>query len=356
MLRDFSIRNFRGFNELRIPALGRVNLIVGKNSVGKSSLLEAIRIYASNGVPEVLWDAVISRDGHKQSKREGHAILGLFHDGAEISEGIEIGPTGEKIVITMQFRRASSAEDGTVQFLLLKSPGEADLVDARIDLIVKSESGQISFPLANNFELPRRYGYQQPRGEMSQWLRSVFVSANGLTTERQAELWDEAILGSLEDDVVNSLRLIVSKAERVSFIGAKDERGRWPFIKLKTEKSPVPLMRLGDGVTRIFGMALALVNSKDGILLIDEIENGIHYSIQEELWRFILEVSRRLNVQVFATSHSWDCLKAFQRATSECKAEEGILTRLEFSGGSILASQFDERELEIATRENIEIR
>ena len=360
MLRDFSIRNFRGFRELQIPVLGRVNLIVGKNSVGKSSLLEAVRIYASNGVPEVLWDAVTSRDEHKQNKRAGQAILGLFNDGAEIQEGIEIGPKGERIVITMQFRRASPAEDGTVQYTLLESLGEDDLVDARIDLVVKSESGQTSFPLMRDFDsyLRRSVGIRrdQLRMEVSPRLRNVFVAANGLTAERQAELWDEVTLSSLEEDVINSLRLIAPTLDRVSLIGTKDDRGRSPFVKLSTGESPIPLRRLGDGVTRVFGLALALVNSKGGVLLIDEIENGIHYSVQESLWRFILDVSRRLNVQVFATSHSWDCLKAFQKATLACQSEEGILTRLEVADGSIRASQFDEPELAIATRENIEIR
>ncbi len=358
MLRDFSIRNFRGFRELHIPALGRVNLIVGKNSVGKSSLLEAVRIYASNGVPEVLWDAVTSRDEHKQNKRAGQAILGLFHDGADIQEGIEIGPKGEGIVIRVQFRRASPAEDGTVQYTLLESPVEDELVDARIDLVVKSESGQTSFPLIREFDsyLRRSVGIGRNRLEVSPRIRNVFVAANGLTAERQAELWDEVTLSSLEEDVINSLRLIAPTLDRVSLIGTKDDRGRSPFVKLSTGESAIPLKRLGDGVTRVFGLALALVNSKGGLLLIDEIENGIHYSVQESLWRFILDVSRRLNVQVFATSHSWDCLKAFQKASLACPSEEGILTRLEMTDGAIRASQFDEPELAIATRENIEIR
>lgn len=356
MLRDFSIRNFRGFKELRIPALGRVNLIVGKNSVGKSSLLEAVRIYASNGLPEVLWDAVTSRDEHRQNKRAGLAFLGLFHDGAEIQEGIEIGPVGERIVITMHIHRANPAEDGTVQYTLLPSRGDDDLVDARIDLVVKSESGQTSFPLMRDFESSLRRSVGLRRDQLSPRLRNVFVAANGLTSERQAELWDEVTLSSLEDDVINSLRLIAPNLDRISLIGAKDDRGRSPFVKLRTSENPIPLRRLGDGVTRMFGIALALVNAKGGVLLIDEIENGIHYSVQEGLWRFILDVSRRLNVQVFATSHSWDCLKAFQQATLECQTEEGILTRLEMVDGSIRASQFDEPELAIATRENIEIR
>jgi predicted ATP-dependent endonuclease of OLD family len=360
MLGDFTIRNFRGFRNLVLPRLARVNLVVGKNNIGKSSLLEALRIYASNGLPEVLWEGITARDEHKQSKRASQALLGLFHDDTDIREGIEVGPTGDKLLISIQFRQPTPSEDGTVQYSLLENPLGDDLVDARIDLLVKSEATQRTLPLMRDFEsyVRRPIGFrrEQLRTETPPKMRSVFVTANGLTQERQAELWDEAILASLEADVITSLRLIVPSMDRVSLIGDKDDRGRSAFARWEGHENPTPLKRLGDGVNRLFGMALALVNSQAGLLLVDEVENGIHYSIQEGLWRLILDVSRRLNVQVFATSHSWDCIKAFQRAMSDHGTNEGLVTRLEARDGFISASEFDEAELGIAVREKIEIR
>jgi len=107
---------------------------------------------------------------------------------------------------------------------------------------------------------------------------------------------------------------------------------------------------------RMFGIALALVNAKDGMLLIDEFENGLHYSVQPDLWRLIFQVARRLNVQVFATTQSWDCVEAFQKAAQEDTQNEGVLIRLESKKGKIVATLFDERQLGIATREQIEVR
>ena len=89
---------------------------------------------------------------------------------------------------------------------------------------------------------------------------------------------------------------------------------------------------------RALGISLALVNVKDGILLIDEFENGLYYSVQPELWQFIFRVARRLNVQVFATTHSWDCIEAFQKAASTDKQAEGFLIRLESKLGDIVAT------------------
>jgi ABC-type branched-subunit amino acid transport system ATPase component len=347
VLTNFQIRNFRGFKELSLPKLGRVNLIVGKNSVGKSSVLEALRIYASNGMADVLWDAVTSRDEHKQSTRSAsaaQALFGLFHEGSDVQEGLEIGPRDDKIMVSVLYRQANSLEGG-------------DHIDTRAVVVVRSETGQRVLPLVRDLDGPR-WSLDSPPQLLQERpkFQSVFVAANGVTHDHQAQLWDAVLLNSLDADVIRSLRLILPGLERIIFVGDKEGHGRSPFVTLEGRETPVPMRRLGDGVMRIFGMAMALVNAQRGILLVDEIENGIHYSVQESLWKFILEISRRLNVQVFATSHSRDCLEAFQRASSECTSEEGIVTRLEQKNGTIVVSQFDEPELEIVTREQIEIR
>ena len=105
--------------------------------------------------------------------------------------------------------------------------------------------------------------------------------------------------------------------------------GRRAAVKLKSQEQRVPLRSLGDGALRLFGVALALANSRDGFLLIDEAENGIHYSVQRDYWRMVLQAARKNNVQVFATTHSWDCIAAFARAASEDENAEGVLVRLD---------------------------
>src|SRR5207245_4072449 len=88
-------------------------------------------------------------------------------------------------------------------------------------------------------------------------------------------------------------------------------------VNLASTDETLPLHSLGNGMWRILGIALALMNAKEGILLIDEFENGLYYSVQPDLWRFIFRLARSLDVQVFAATHSWDCLKGFQEAAQE---------------------------------------
>ena len=130
---------------------------------------------------------------------------------------------------------------------------------------------------------------------------------------------------------------------------------RVPFVKISSFDEPLPLRSLGDGMLRLFGIVLSLVHARDGMLLVDEVENGIHYSVQADLWRLIFKVASKLNVQVFATTHSSDSVAAFQAAASESE-EEGVLIRLDRRDGKISALELDEDELEIAIHGEMEVR
>jgi predicted ATP-dependent endonuclease of OLD family len=98
-----------------------------------------------------------------------------------------------------------------------------------------------------------------------------------------------------------------------------------------------------------------LVNAKDGLLLIDEFENGMHYSVQLDVWRAIFKLSQRLGIQVFATSHIWDSIDTFQKAAAETP-EDGVLIRLARKGDAIIPTIYTENELAIVTRDRIEVR
>ena len=104
--------------------------------------------------------------------------------------------------------------------------------------------------------------------------------------------------------------------ERLSF--RLEKNGRIvPIVKLEAIDGSVPLGSLGEGLRRMLGIALCLVTARDGLLLVDEIDTGLYYSVLPDMWKLVFEVARRLNVQVFATTHSWDCISAFSQAQQE---------------------------------------
>ena len=118
----------------------------------------------------------------------------------------------------------------------------------------------------------------------------------------------------------------------------------------------MPLKSLGDGALRLFGVALALANSRDGFLLMDEAENGIHHSVQRDFWRMVLRTAQENNVQVLATTHSWDCVRGFAQAASEIEDAEGVLVRLDRVPAGLRAVEYSEEGLKVAAEQGIEVR
>jgi AAA15 family ATPase/GTPase len=114
---------------------------------------------------------------------------------------------------------------------------------------------------------------------------------------------------------------------------------------------------MGDGMRRILAYTASLVSAENGVVLVDEIDTGLHYSVQTDMWRLVLETAEALNVQVFATTHSWDCIEAFQEAMAEEGwPERGQLLRVSRDGDATRAVLYSGEELAIATAQEIEVR
>lgn len=115
----------------------------------------------------------------------------------------------------------------------------------------------------------------------------------------------------------------------------------------------VPIGSMGDGIWRLLGIALALVRAEGGILLVDEIDTGLHYSVLVDMWNLVFETAKRLDVQVFATTHSRDCYEALA-AVAQKGRHDISLQRIE--RGKPLAVAFTESEIREAAARGIEVR
>jgi len=374
ILDSLEVQNFRAFRHLTVEKLGRVNLITGKNNVGKTSLLEALWVYADQGAARVIRRLLSMRDElptrmrvyEKSSIRiqepSAEALLrcawSLFHNN-RTTDGdlapITIGPM--------------STSDATIS-LNLAWFERRESPDSERPTLVQIPSKDIEQFAASPFlvinrgnERVRRYAVEQlsrvPFGQPTQGnLNCEAIWTDSLTQRRLDLLWDDVLRFDLEGEVVDALRLIVpdvSKIVVVSDVGGSDTRN--VYLRLMGEDEPARLKRFGDGVNRLFLIALAMIKAANGLLLIDEVENGIHYSVQPDVWKFVFTLARRLNVQVFATTHSWDCIEAFQQAAAEDDdPNSGVLIRLQNKGDNVVSTVFSEQDLAVITREGIEVR
>lgn len=175
-------------------------------------------------------------------------------------------------------------------------------------------------------------------------------------------LWDKANLTPYEKYTINALRLIEPHIEDLRFI-IKDERSneRTAIVKLFDEEVRFPIRSMGDGIVRILQLILNMYAAKDGFYLIDEFDNGLHYSVQKSLWQMIFSLAKQLNIQVFATTHSWDCIQSFTEVAIENVQMKGTLlkigkSKLSKNKGTPIVTVFNEEKLHAITQEMVEVR
>ncbi len=365
-LHDLAIKGFRGIKSLSLPRLGRVTLLAGKNGVGKSTVLEAVAVYAARRYcNEVLSNMLKKREELSIAQDENGDtfpvpnIEALFH-GWDASKNafIVIGPSKEPDQLRIE--NASHNDLTNEQMVLEGFRSESYHYDDMQWLNIKFRGKQNIFPWANlksRRPLRGRWGFVA-EANLPKEIKCETLGPGLLNNDEIAKFWDKIALTSEEDQTVNALKLIFGvKVERIAVTAEEyKQHGRRVIVKLKDHSDPVPLKSLGDGAIRLFSIALALANSRDGILLIDEAENGIHHSVQSDFWRMVLRMANENNTQVLATTHSWDCVRGFAQAATDDEDTEGILFRLERDDEDVWAIFYPEDQLKIAAEQGTEVR
>ena len=366
-LPSLKISGFRGFDRLTIPRLGRVTLLAGRNGAGKTTVLDAVRLFAARGRPSVLSDLLQEREELVTGLDKDRGSLtvpdtaALFHGrGDDRSNGLAIGPETEEGALRLAH---SSADEWTDEQKPLHFDGEVLKVEYGDwkDYVPWSLMGDSSFLTSLMFPSVSR----PARFNEAKWPPSVKCESLGPglpDNARLAGLWSYVALTDDEDSLVRALTLILD--ERIQRMSVLEHNGGQPgslsrrgvIVKLKERSRPVPLRSFGDGAVRLFGVALALACSRDGLLLIDEAENGLHHTVHESFWRMVLQAAHDGDVQVLATTHSWDCIAGFARAATECGHTDGVLVRLERGEQGCRAVVYSEDELAVAAEQRIEVR
>lgn len=356
MIESFEIQNYRLFKHLKIEKLGRVNLITGKNNVGKTALLEATHLFSSfNKLVSI--KLILSIREELTSHMDLCVFKLLNNPLNSFQNGIKISDKKNSLSIeTVLFVEVWNEDRSSFLRRIINTEKDSNLPTRRGIRITFFNISKI-YPLDQ--ELINSEIYLSDYALYSTSMKPCFfVFSSGLGSETSFDLWDKIALTSLKNDLINNLHLISPEIEDIAVTSHPEKKGARQFMcKIKKMNEPVLLTSMGEGTKRLLEITLALINTQNGVLLIDEIENGIHYSIHQRLWEIILDFAEKLNVQVFATTHSWDCIDGFQRALKAFhEPSQGLLLRLSKRDDEIIATSFDDRELAIATRENIEVR
>ena len=367
-LPSLSVQLFRGIGSLSIPKLSQVTLIAGKNNTGKTSILEAVRLLTEEATPEVIREILQFREENTDALASNwetdnywnffvSALFNGFPRLTEVSQPISIASCNghPRVEMRVEWFLEQVADTGRIRRIPAEQADDdwGDIIPA---LVVATEQGKREYPIER---LDRQTSIRPLRQrERSSRLVSRLVGAIGTErTEALGPLWDNISLTDNESYIVEALQVIDPQVTAFAMIGEQSVRqSRTAVVYSKAFGRRVPLRSFGEGMNRILGIILSLVNVADGILLIDEFENGMHYTVQADAWRMVFRIAHTLNVQVIATTHSFDCVAGFRQAATEQEEVDGLLVRVDRIGDRMRTVEYTEEDLEIAVRQRIEVR
>ncbi len=366
MLSEFTIKNYKGINELHLTGLRQINLFVGKNNVGKSNLLEAISLYVNNWS----FNSLLQILGNRREKIDdfikptfNQSEKSLLENFSPILPYREISFLMRKnnnaiilgakrnftqLALMYAYYRRDSDTEANRLYQLSPFSSRTSKISSNSELVLAttrqdnddSSARTISTDVsANTLNLIRftKSGLDYTNYSKDEARACLYINCKSLSTELSQDLWADFSLTEKEEEILDALRLIDEQIEGFNFINTD---GRIvPLVKIgrivdgETKNIRIPISELGDSLVHVLNIIIAVLKCQNGVLLLDEVESGLHYSTQNKLWKSIFELAKNYNVQIFATTHSNDCIKAF--AESGASSDEAMMARLSVKTGKV---------------------
>lgn len=310
---EVEINNFRGIKHLLLPDLKQVNLLVGKNNCGKSTVLDAI--FLLSGFSNPILNMRINQFRDYNSFTEDDIVLNFYNMQTsnhiyirgnindKIIRELKISPvvSQSKIVLskndisslTLSNKEADISTGLTMNFGYIDSHGEKKSDSATIRLNKKNEEKlEIKFPK-----------------EYKETLSTAYISSKyafNIAVEQLTRIIEE----KQEKVIVEILQHIEPRIKSITVLKSQIN------VDIGLDRL-IPINMLGDGIRKLLAIVTALYACKDGAVFIDEIDNGLHFSSLSSLWKAIIKTADLLNVQVFATTHNIESLQSLNKVLSE---------------------------------------
>jgi len=289
-IQTIEIKNYKCFQDFRAKNLKRVNLIGGRNNIGKTSFLEA-------------------------------CLLCMADDYSDIyGRLLEIGTHRNLVNRVLQHKKRRE----NLKNLIVDSSNISIVINEDRELYIKNRDNryQIKPPLLDAKEM--RYGELFDRLDRDIEYSYMAFSSNYISPF--SDFNDSYNRGISSLKLENRLKTLNTHIKELFDIDELDYINNQPQL-FKNEWKELSLY--GQGVKTFVNIMISLLLLEDKILFIDEIENGIHYSLFDKMWEIILKISKTRGVQIFATTHSKECINSYNRVSQ--RLEDDNITFINLS-------------------------
>jgi AAA15 family ATPase/GTPase len=367
-LESVTIHQFRGLRDLELKDLGRINLLVGLNNSGKTSVLEALSVYC-HPLDIKVWLSTANQreqDIGVYRIRLLDAIKWLFtHNSASIVEPdkpiILISSTGlfsvKKLIASYEeMEQISLSEESNIRNISNEEEIENEDTPRvkkgiKLKIEVFADDGyQLSLfgePPAciTDFLLWEDERFYRLPGKREPSLKTSVVTPSSHRSEvGQFRLLSEATFQNFKADVIQLLKQMDNNISDIEILLPPESMSSRFNIYIQHKKLGLaPVSTFGDGIRRLLHIALKLASVKGGILLIDELESTIHTEALQNSFQWLVKWCTEMDVQLFATTHSLEAVDALLEVTES--DSDLVLYRLEPKEGKTKVVRHDGHRL-----------
>ena len=313
-LSSFKAVSYRGIDGLSLPHLSQANLVTGVNGVGKTALLEAMWLFSGRYNPMLLWNANVQRSTSPVLDPVARLSSGALElHGEENGSSHRLKSTFEK---TAQI--AAPAATGEVTEKHLMQLPVAGRINTYLD--DKLAKGGVAGMQPTPWGMVVHENPAPPKPPSSCVIESTKFKLD--TTSEYLKRFSDMVRVNRKEDLTNAINLLLPKIKDLEIL--TDNTGESYLSAMTTGGMQLPLHDLGGGVVRLYRLLLSFFTCRDGILLADELENGIHYSGLNDVWVRVREWMQEWNVQLVATTHSHECIDAAMEAFDDSPEDLSI--------------------------------
>ncbi len=353
MFTTISFQNLRCFKDFTLENLTPITLISGRNNVGKTTVLEGLFLLLAYHNADVF------------------QVTGNWRGLEQVVTSSDLWKTffTNMDVATQQLHISATDDQGLMRTVCLSK-------DTRRAFVPASKGQSVLQPIPKSDVL--KFTYECSPGYESKEARYFFSTHNGVTVDidasaplpplpfgfytapsihpaqqHVAEYLGNVELQNKKEQLVKSLRFLHDEITDIFSVPFSGTNGI--FSRLDTGKT-FPIRAMGDGINKLLLYLSVMIANPGGVFLLDEIETGFHHLFYPKLWELVARVAKETGSQIFATTHSYECLCDAVDGIAEVDSSMLTYFRLGKEKEGIVPHSFSHEDLAFALERNMEVR
>lgn len=344
--KDLHIERLRGIKCTDVFDLSQINIFFGKNNCGKSTLLEAIFLLTGQSNP-TLPVRINKARGYNDLDNYNDVQVEFYNLETEVPIIIESKGEDNRHLEITAIQSISHDVDFTTE-----NSTHSERADSYFGIKLKYANDKSSEIILKNGHEQNKARTRVDNRYQETLTASLINSRNPYVISDITEKLATIIANKQKEPIISILKVLEPKLNDILVVGTKMmiDIGQTRYL---------PIQVMGDGILRILSVVVYIYEHKNGIVLFDEVDNGLHFSVMPQLWEAIINAAQASNVQLFVSTHNLDSIKGLNKVLASHSEFSDLMSSYKLTKtkeDNIIATRYDAAHLDFMIEQEIEMR